>query len=62
MDLSNYDEMDPGMFFSLVNTKLRNDKSNLHDLALSLDIDEQAFLEHMHAMGFRHVADIRQFR
>lgn len=54
--------MDPGMFFSLVNTKLRNDKSNLHDLALSLDIDEQAFLEQMHAMGFRHVADIRQFR
>jgi hypothetical protein len=62
MDLSNYEKMDAGMLYSLVNMKLRNDHSHLHDLALSLDIDEQAFLEHMREIGFEYDADIRQFR
>jgi len=63
MELSNYREMEPGMLCSLVNMKLRNnDYSDLHDLVRSLDIDEQAFIEHMRDTGFEYDTEIRQFR
>ncbi|MDX1345302.1 MAG: DUF4250 domain-containing protein [Sedimenticolaceae bacterium] len=62
MDLSNYTDMDPGMLYSLVNMRLRNDYSDLQDLVCSLDIDEQAFLEHMRGIGFEYDTEIRQFR
>jgi len=62
MELSNYREMEPGMLCSLVNMKLRNDYSDLHDLVRSLDIDEQAFIEHMQDTGFEYDTEIRQFR
>ncbi len=62
MEFSNYTDMDPGMLYSLVNMKLRNDHSDLHDLVRSLDIDEQAFIEHMRNIGFEYDAEIRQFR
>lgn len=62
MALSKYRKMDPGMLYSLVNMRLRNDYSDLHDLVRSLDIDEQAFLEHMRDIGFEYDAEIRQFR
>ncbi|MGD8234501.1 MAG: DUF4250 domain-containing protein [Chromatiales bacterium] len=62
MELSNYSEMDPGILYSLVNMKLRNDHSDLHDLVRSLDIDEQAFTEHMRRIGFEYDQAVRQFR
>ena len=62
MELSNYSEMDPGMLYSIVNMKLRNEHSDLHDLARSLDIDEQAFNGHMRDNGFEYDPEIRQFR
>jgi hypothetical protein len=62
MELSNYREMEPGMLCSLVNMKLRNDYSDLHDLVRSLDIDERAFIEQMRDIGFEYDAEIRQFR
>jgi len=62
MDLSNNDDMGADMLYSLVKMKLRNEYSDLHDPALSRDIDEQAVPEQMHATGFRYVADVRQFR
>jgi hypothetical protein len=62
MDLSDYNGMEPDMLCSQVNMKLRNEYSDLHDPALSRDIDEQPFPEQMHANGFRYVADVRQLR
>lgn len=62
MEITNYSVMDPGMLYSLVNMRLRNDCSDLHDLARTLDIDEKAFVEHMRAIGFEYDAETRQFR
>ncbi len=62
MELSNFSLMDPGMLYSLVNMRLRNDYSDLHDLVRSLDIDEKGFVEHMRGIGFEYDAEIRQFR
>jgi hypothetical protein len=62
MELSNYSEMEPGMLYSLVNMRLRNDHTDLHDLVRSLDIDAQAFIEHMRRIGFEYDPAVGQFR
>lgn len=62
MDLENFAEMDPAMLYSLVNMKLRNDYSDLQDLAKSEYLDIDAFVMHMRESGFEYDPDIRQFR
>jgi hypothetical protein len=62
MELSNFMAMEPAMLYSLLNMKLRNDDGSLNDLARSLDIDEQALVEHMRREGFAFDSEIGQFR
>lgn len=62
MILTNYRTMDPNLLYSVINTRLRNDYSDLDDLALSLDLDRAALERRLAAAGFVYIAELKQFR
>lgn len=62
MTLTNVRTMDPNLLYSLINTRLRNDYSDLDDLVRSLDLDRDVLLQRLADAGFVYVAELKQFR
>lgn len=62
MNLHAFHTIHPDLLPGLVNTALRNDCEDLDDLARAHDIEREALEERMAELGFRYVAEIRQFR
>lgn len=62
MNLSRYATMDRNLLPGLVNTCLRNDCQDLHDLLRTHDLDEDPFLERMRDIGYRYCPESNQFR
>ncbi len=61
-DLSHYRTMDPAMLYSLINTRLRNDYRDLHDLTRALGLERGELEDHLAAHGFHYDAALRQLR
>lgn len=53
---------DPFMLLSVINTKLRDDYSNLDDLCASLDVDKAGLMECLQKAGFSYDPNTNQFR
>lgn len=53
---------DPGMLYSLVNMKLRDEYSDLDDLCGSMGIDKEELEQKMRAAGFEYDVPTNQFR
>lgn len=53
---------DPFMLLSVVNTKLRDEFTNLDDLCASFDIERQELEKQLSDVGFQYQADINQFK
>lgn len=53
---------DPYMLLSVINTKLRDDYTDLDDLCASLDVDKADIISRLGAAGFTYDAATRQFR
>lgn len=53
---------DPFMLLSVINTKLRDDYSNLDDLCASLDVDKAGLMERLQKAGFSYDPNTNQFR
>ena len=62
MNLSHYESMDPLLLPGLVNTALRNNCSDLHDLLRTHDLDEEKFLAKMAELGLSYCEASHQFR
>lgn len=62
MNLSTYRTMDPNLLPGLVNTALRNDCSDLSDLARTHDIDQGKLEDRLKTIGYRYVEELNQFR
>jgi hypothetical protein len=53
---------DPYMLLSMVNTKLRDEYSSLHDLCASLGEDEETLSSRLTAAGFTYDPKQNQFK
>lgn len=53
---------DPYMLLSVVNTKLRDEFSDLDDLCASLDVDRSRLEEKLAQAGFTYDKSVNQFR
>lgn len=53
---------DPYMLLSVVNTKLRDEFSDLDDLCSSLDVDRGRLEEKLAKAGFTYEKSVNQFR
>lgn len=53
---------DPFMLLCVINTKLRDDYSNLDDLCASLDVDKAGLMERLQKAGFSYDPNTNQFR
>ena len=62
MNRIDIDRMDVHLLYSLVNTKLRNEYTDLEDLARSLDVDRAALETRLGEAGYVYNAEMRQFR
>lgn len=62
MKLSSYQTMDPHLLVGLVNTALRNDFTDLDDLAATHDLDREILEKKLGDAGYSYVASINQFR
>lgn len=62
MNLRTFRAIHPDLLPGLVNTALRNDCEDLDDLAASHDLDREALEQRLEELGYRYVAEIRQFR
>ncbi|MBF8998977.1 MULTISPECIES: DUF4250 domain-containing protein [Vibrio] len=63
MNLSNFENMDPILVFSLINTKLRDDfDGDLDKLASYYDINRAALEAKLSKAGFDFIPEAGQFR
>ncbi|SHO54692.1 DUF4250 domain-containing protein [Vibrio quintilis] len=63
MNLTNFQNMDPILLFSLVNTKLRDDfNGDLDQLVSYFDIDKEALIKRLATAGFDFLPEAGQFR
>jgi hypothetical protein len=62
MKLSSFETMDPLLLPGLINTALRNDCDDLDDLVRTHDLDREALEKRMETLGYRYVAETKQFR
>lgn len=53
---------DPGMLYSVVNMKLRDEYSSLDDLCLSLGVDHDDLVRRLSDAGFEYDPAVNQFR
>ncbi|MEM8868140.1 MAG: DUF4250 domain-containing protein [Verrucomicrobiota bacterium] len=54
--------MDPHLLIGLVNTELRNNCDDLHDLCRRHDIEQKALIEYLRVAGYDYVESQKQFR
>ncbi len=62
MNLRRFETIHPDLLPGLVNTALRNDCEDLEDLCHTHDLDRDALERRLGEIGYRYVAEIRQFR
>lgn len=62
MNLSHFETLDPQLLPGLLNTALRNDCEDLHDLLRTYDLDEEKLTRRMEELGYRYCRDTHQFR
>lgn len=62
MNLHRFETIHPDLLPGLVNTALRNDCEDLDDLCRTHDLERDALERHLGEIGYRYVAEIRQFR
>lgn len=62
IDLKNYEERDPFILFSLVNTKLRDFYSSLEDFCYDFSINKDSFLDYMLKNNFIYDGITNQFK
>ena len=62
MNLSNFIEMDPHLLVGLLNTELRNHCDSLDDLVKTHNLDPDALVEKMAAVGYIYQVEQNQFR
>lgn len=62
MMLSNYQNMDINLLFSLVNQQLRDEFSNLEKLCAYHDIQQALLVQRLNSQGFEYLAEANQFR
>lgn len=53
---------DPFMLLGVINTKLRDDYSDLDDLCASLDVDKAELIERLQKAGFSYDPNTNQFK
>lgn len=53
---------DPFMLLSYVNTKLRDDYTDLEEFCQALDVDRKELVSKLSAAGFEYMPEIKQFR
>lgn len=61
MKLRNYQTMDPHLLLGIVNMTLRNDASDLEDLARQHDLDEVLLAARLHGIGYAYDPHGHQF-
>ncbi|MCE0493077.1 DUF4250 domain-containing protein [Vibrio salinus] len=63
MNLANYENMDPILLFSLINTKLRDDFDGDLDKLVSVhDINKDKLIAKLASAGFDFLPEVGQFR
>jgi hypothetical protein len=62
MNLHAFETIHPDLLPGLVNTALRNDCDDLEDLCRTHDLDQNRLKARLGELGYRYVAEIRQFR
>ena len=62
MNLHAFETIHPDLLPGLVNTALRNDCDDLEDLCRTHDLDQEGLVARLGELGYRYVAEIRQFR
>jgi hypothetical protein len=62
MNLHAFETIHPDLLPGLVNTALRNDCDDLEDLCRTHDLDQEGLEARLGELGYRYVAEIRQFR
>ena len=62
MNFENYKTMDPHIFLSLVNARLRVRNNDLEDFCKENDIDQDELLGHMDKKGYTYNSNLNQFR
>lgn len=62
MNLHAFETIHPDLLPGLVNTALRNDCEDLEDLCRTHDLDQERLEARFKELGYRYVAEIRQFR
>lgn len=62
MDWNNYKHMDPHLLVGIVNTKIRNDYSDLDELCVVHDLDKSELIQKLGDAGYNYVEKQRQFR
>lgn len=53
---------DPFMLLSFINTRLRDEYSNLDELCKSMDIDKEPLIEKLSEAGFEYITTVNQFK
>lgn len=53
---------DPVMLLGVINTKLRDEYSDLDELCASLDINRDELEKKLATVGFSYVSDLNQFK
>lgn len=61
MNLQNFQTMDSNLLLSIINMKLRNDHSDLNDLARYYDIDSESLCRKLAEIGYQYHSEINQF-
>ena len=62
MNLHRFETIHPDFLPGLLNTALRNDCEDLEDLVHAHDLDREALERRMQELGYRYIAEQRQFR
>lgn len=62
MNLSHFETLDAKLLPGLLNTALRNDCEDFHDLLRTHDIDEENLTRRMESIGYRYCEETNQFR
>lgn len=62
MNLRAFETIHPDLLPGLVNTALRNDCDDLEDLCRTHDLDQDRLEARLRELGYRYVAEVRQFR
>ncbi|MGL4797912.1 MAG: DUF4250 domain-containing protein [Cellulosilyticaceae bacterium] len=59
--MAQFNQKDPYMALSLINTKLRDECENFEDLCSTYDLDGEEIISRMDAIGYTYNSKLNQF-